>query len=157
MQAKIIFAKHTLRRSFDLVFGISKFLGRSNTTYGKPAQTLCQLNKICRKERYSTFHLYSKENESPMHALWDCEKIQEVWSHIFSWVDRSKTYVGSFSDLQVPVCEKPQLVEMLPLLLGFSGMKGIKPGLWKSQPHWIGQPKLQVIFFNGFIVQTHQE
>uniref|UniRef100_A0A7N2LZ18 Reverse transcriptase zinc-binding domain-containing protein n=1 Tax=Quercus lobata TaxID=97700 RepID=A0A7N2LZ18_QUELO len=41
----------------------------------------------------STFHLYSKENESSMHALWDCEKIQEVWSHIF----RNKTRITEVS------------------------------------------------------------
>ncbi|XP_065621705.1 uncharacterized protein LOC136064192 [Quercus suber] len=55
-------------------------------------------------------HLCSRENESVLHALWGCEKVQSVWAQDFGWVDKNKAVSGSFSDLVQLIQEKPHTV-----------------------------------------------
>ncbi|KAK9988503.1 hypothetical protein SO802_028742 [Lithocarpus litseifolius] len=54
-----------------------------------------------------TCHLCSRENESILHALWGCEKVQTVWATDFGWVDKNTAAAGSFSDLVQLIREKP--------------------------------------------------
>ena len=55
----------------------------------------------------SICHLCSRDNESVLHALWGCEKVQKVWATNFGWVDRNKASSGSFSNLVQLIQEKP--------------------------------------------------
>ena len=47
-----------------------------------------------------------------MHALWNCEKFQQVWAKNFGQVDRDKAASGSFSDLVKLIQDKPQTVPL---------------------------------------------
>ena len=34
-----------------------------------------------------------------LHAIWGCEKVQQVWTTEFGWVDKSAAALGSFLEL----------------------------------------------------------
>ena len=68
------------------------------------------------EESYSyRFHLPSRDNESVLHALWGCEKVQKVWATHFGWVDRNKASSGSFSNLVQLIQEKPHIVSLFSI------------------------------------------
>ncbi|XP_075674754.1 uncharacterized protein LOC142643931 [Castanea sativa] len=58
-------------------------------------------------------HLCSRDNESVLHALWGCEKVQTVWATDFGWVDKNTAVSGSFSDLVQLIKEKPPHVSVV--------------------------------------------
>ena len=51
-----------------------------------------------------------------MHALWNCEKFQQVWAKNFGQVDRDKAASGSFSDLVKLIQDKPQAVPLFVVI-----------------------------------------
>ena len=57
----------------------------------------------------------SRENESVLHALWGCVKVQSVWATDFGWVDKNKANSGSFFDLVQLIQEKPHTVPLFSI------------------------------------------
>lgn len=49
--------------------------------------------------------------ESSIHALWECESIQAVWTLHFRWVDKARTSGLSFEELIRFIQQKPQATE----------------------------------------------
>nr|POE84454.1 hypothetical protein CFP56_40774 [Quercus suber] len=56
--------------------------------------------------------LIVEESEIVLHAIWGCEKVQQVWTAEFGWVDRSTAASVSFPEL---VCMVQSRQHQLPL------------------------------------------
>ena len=57
-------------------------------------------------------YLCPNDIEDVLHALWGCDRLKKVWVVDFSWVDKSRVLLGSFSDLLKMIQGRPHTVAL---------------------------------------------